>query len=156
MLDTQITAVSTVRATLNASQNLLESTVQTINISKENLSAAPSRITDTEKASEMVDYTRSSILSQGGTATLTQTKPVQPERSFAPALGGATGVPCAAQHVSWTAAPKTHGFRDTEERRPWVFPGWAGRRFGRYCADRESCGCGDPPQNALKVKVPGT
>ncbi|MCZ2403327.1 flagellin [Paenarthrobacter sp. Z7-10] len=71
-LDAQITSVSTARATLGATQNRLESAIQTINISKENLSASASRITDTDMASEMVKYTRSSILSQAGTAMLAQ------------------------------------------------------------------------------------
>ncbi len=72
MLDTQITNVSTARATMGATQNRLESAIQTINISKENLSASKSRITDTDMAAEMVNYTRSSILSQAGTAMLAQ------------------------------------------------------------------------------------
>ncbi|MCU1574178.1 MAG: flagellin, partial [Micrococcaceae bacterium] len=37
-----------------------------------NLSASQSRITDTDMAEEMVSYTRSSILSQAGTAMLAQ------------------------------------------------------------------------------------
>ena len=72
LLDSQITSVSTARATLGATQNRLESAIQTINISKENLSASESRITDTDMAAEMVNYTRSSILSQAGTAMLAQ------------------------------------------------------------------------------------
>jgi len=72
MLDTQITSISTARATMGATQNRLESAIQTINIAKENLSSASSRITDTDMASEMVNYTRSSILSQAGTAMLAQ------------------------------------------------------------------------------------
>ncbi|HEY8294067.1 MAG TPA: flagellin [Micrococcaceae bacterium] len=72
LIDSQITSVSTARATMGATQNRLESAIQTINISKENLSAASSRITDTDMASEMVNYTRSSILSQAGTAMLAQ------------------------------------------------------------------------------------
>ncbi|MCU1573782.1 MAG: flagellin domain protein, partial [Micrococcaceae bacterium] len=72
LLDTQIKNVSTARSTLGATQNRLESAVQTISISKENLSASQSRITDTDMAEEMVSYTRSSILSQAGTAMLAQ------------------------------------------------------------------------------------
>jgi flagellin len=72
LLETQITNVSTARATLGATQNRLESAMQTINISKENLSAAASRITDVDMASEMVSFTRSNILSQAGTAMLAQ------------------------------------------------------------------------------------
>lgn len=71
-IDAQITAVSSARSTIGAVQNRLESAAQTISISKENLSASQSRITDTDMASEMVSYTRSSILSQAGTAMLAQ------------------------------------------------------------------------------------
>jgi flagellin len=72
LLDQQITNISTARATLGATQNRLTSAIQTINISQQNLTAASSRITDTDMASEMVKYTRSSILSQAGTAMLAQ------------------------------------------------------------------------------------
>ena len=71
-LDTQITAISTARANLGAVQNRFESTIRSLNVSKENLSAASSRITDTDMAEEMVKYTRSNILSQAGTAMLAQ------------------------------------------------------------------------------------
>ncbi|WP_223692969.1 flagellin N-terminal helical domain-containing protein [Leifsonia poae] len=71
-LDTQITAVSTARASLGAAQNRFESTIRSLSVSKENLSAASSRITDTDMAEEMVKYTRSNILSQAGTAMLAQ------------------------------------------------------------------------------------
>ncbi|AMB58765.1 flagellin [Microterricola viridarii] len=71
-LDGHITAVSTARADLGAQQNRFESTIKSLNVSKENLSAAESRIRDTDMASEMVKYTRSNVLSQAGTAMLAQ------------------------------------------------------------------------------------
>ncbi|OJX80268.1 MULTISPECIES: flagellin [unclassified Leifsonia] len=71
-LDTQIKNVSTARASLGAVQNRFESAIRSLNVSKENLSAASSRITDTDMAEEMVKYTRSNILSQAGTAMLAQ------------------------------------------------------------------------------------
>ncbi|MCY7286990.1 MAG: flagellin, partial [Cryobacterium sp.] len=71
-IDTQITAVSTARAELGANQNRFESVIKNLAVSKENLSAAGSRIRDTDMAEEMVKYTRSSILSQAGTAMLAQ------------------------------------------------------------------------------------
>ena len=71
-IDTAITAISTARSRLGASQNRFESAVRSLNVSKENLSAASSRITDTDMAEEMVKYTRSNILSQAGTAMLAQ------------------------------------------------------------------------------------
>ncbi|MFD6054460.1 flagellin [Agromyces sp. NPDC060279] len=71
-IDTAITAISTARADLGAQQNRFESTIRTLNVSAENLSAAESRIRDTDMAAEMVSYTRASILSQAGTAMLAQ------------------------------------------------------------------------------------
>ncbi|TFD73983.1 flagellin [Cryobacterium fucosi] len=71
-LDKQIAAVSTARADLGANQNRFESVIKNLAVSKENLTAAGSRIRDTDMAEEMVTYTRSSILSQAGTAMLAQ------------------------------------------------------------------------------------
>ena len=50
----------------------MESTINSLNVSAENLAAAESRIRDTDMASEMVKYTASNILSQAGTAMLAQ------------------------------------------------------------------------------------
>lgn len=71
-VDTQINTVSTARAALGASQNYLEHTVNSLNVAVENLSASESRIRDTDMAQEMVQFTRSQILSQAGTAMLAQ------------------------------------------------------------------------------------
>ena len=71
-LDTNIAAVSTSRAELGASQNRFESVIKNLAVSKENLTAAGSRIRDTDMAEEMVKFTRSNILSQAGTAMLAQ------------------------------------------------------------------------------------
>ena len=71
-IDTAIEAVSTSRATLGASQNRFESTINSLNVSAENLSAAESRIRETDMAAEMVKFTAKNILSQAGTAMLAQ------------------------------------------------------------------------------------
>ncbi len=71
-LDTAIQTVSTTRANLGAVQNRFEHTVNNLNVAVENLSASESRIRDTDMASEMVNFTRSQILSQAGTAMLAQ------------------------------------------------------------------------------------
>jgi len=71
-IDAQIKNISTARAGLGAVQNRFESTINSLNVSAENLTAAESRIRDTDMASEMVSYTRSNILSQAGTAMLAQ------------------------------------------------------------------------------------
>jgi len=71
-LDTEISTVSQARADLGAQQNRFESTIRSLSVSQENLTAAESRIRDTDMASEMSNYTRASILSQAGTAMLAQ------------------------------------------------------------------------------------
>jgi flagellin len=71
-VDTQIKAVSTARAGYGALQNRFESTINSLNVSAENLAAAESRIRDTDMASEMVKFTSANILSQAGTAMLAQ------------------------------------------------------------------------------------
>ncbi|MFD1505469.1 flagellin [Georgenia yuyongxinii] len=71
-IDESIKTISTARAELGAYQNRLEHTIKNINVSIENLTASESRIRDTDMASEMVNFTRSQILSQAGTAMLAQ------------------------------------------------------------------------------------
>jgi flagellin len=71
-IDTAIAAVSTQRSTLGATQNRLESAVRNLSVAAENLTAAESRIRDTDMAEEMVQFTRNQILSQAGTAMLAQ------------------------------------------------------------------------------------
>ena len=68
----KIAAVSTARADLGANQNRFESVIKNLAVSKENLTAAGSRIRDTDMAEEMVKFTRSNILTQAGTAMLAQ------------------------------------------------------------------------------------
>ena len=71
-IDTQIKNVSEARATLGASQNRFESTINSLNVAVENLSASESRVRDADMAQEMVGFTRNQILSQAGTAMLAQ------------------------------------------------------------------------------------
>jgi flagellin len=71
-VDTEIGNISTERANLGAVQNRFEHTINSLNVAVENLSASESRIRDTDMAAEMVDFTRSQILSQAGTAMLAQ------------------------------------------------------------------------------------
>jgi flagellin len=68
----EITKVSAQRAELGAIQNRFEHTINNVNVAIENLSASESRIRDTDMASEMVNFTRTQILSQAGTAMLAQ------------------------------------------------------------------------------------
>ncbi|PWW21285.1 flagellin [Geodermatophilus normandii] len=67
-----ITATSSIRANLGALQNRFEHTINNLNTSVENLSAAESRIRDTDMAQEMTNFSRTQILSQAGTAMLAQ------------------------------------------------------------------------------------
>ncbi|TIC78618.1 flagellin [Nocardioides sp. GY 10127] len=71
-VQTAITAVSTQRSALGAVQNQFEHRVNNLNVSVENLSASESRIRDTDMAAEMMNFTRSQILSQAGTSMLAQ------------------------------------------------------------------------------------
>lgn len=71
-VDEAIAAVSAGRAQLGAYQNRLESTIANLGVSVENLIAAESRIRDADIASEMVEFTRNTILLQAGTAVLAQ------------------------------------------------------------------------------------
>lgn len=71
-IDTAIKSVSTERSNIGAAQNRFESASKSLAVSKENLTAAESRIRDTDMAGEMVKFTRSNILSQAGTAMLSQ------------------------------------------------------------------------------------
>jgi flagellin len=71
-LDTAIATVSTQRAELGALQNRLEHTIKNLDVAAENLSAAESRIRDTDMAKEMMEFTKSNILSQAGMSMLSQ------------------------------------------------------------------------------------
>ncbi|MDR2552479.1 MAG: flagellin [Treponema sp.] len=72
MVDSALKLVSKQRADLGAYQNRFEMAANGVAIASENLQAAESRIRDTNMASEMVSYTRGSILTQSGTAMLAQ------------------------------------------------------------------------------------
>jgi flagellin len=72
LLDSKISSISTARAQIGAYQNRFTHTINNINVAVENLSASQSQITDTDMASEMVNFTRSQILQQAGTAMLAQ------------------------------------------------------------------------------------
>jgi flagellin len=71
-IDLAIKTVSNTRAQLGAFQNRFEHTINNLNVTVENLSSSESRIRDTDMAQEMVQFTRSQILSQAGTAMLAQ------------------------------------------------------------------------------------
>jgi flagellin len=72
LLDASQTNVNSMRSDLGALQNRLFSTVSNLSIAEENLSAANSRIRDTDVAFASAELTRNSILLQAGTSTLAQ------------------------------------------------------------------------------------
>ncbi|AOQ23415.1 Flagellin [Moorella thermoacetica] len=71
-----IDLVSTERSKLGAIQNRLEHTIANLSVASENLTAAESRIRDVDMAQEMMNFTRSQILSQAGTAMLAQSNQI--------------------------------------------------------------------------------
>ncbi len=76
MLDDAQNSVNGTRANLGALQNRLTSTVDNLGVTQENLSAANSRIRDTDVASASSEMTRNNILLQAGTSTLAQANQV--------------------------------------------------------------------------------
>ncbi len=72
VIDDALIQVNSIRADLGAMQNRLQSTINNLAISDENLSAANSRIRDVDVASESSELTRQNILLQAGTAVLGQ------------------------------------------------------------------------------------
>lgn len=71
-LDNAITRISAARSQLGSYQNRLESTIASLDIGVENMTDAMSRITDTDMASEMTEYTQLSVLTQAATTMLSQ------------------------------------------------------------------------------------
>jgi flagellin len=71
-INNAIQKVSSQRSSLGAQQNRLEHTINNLNTSSENLTAAESRIRDVDMAKEMMNQTKNSILSQAAQAMLAQ------------------------------------------------------------------------------------
>ncbi|MBM7582629.1 flagellin [Caldicoprobacter guelmensis] len=67
-----IEKVSAERSKLGAYQNRLEHTINNLEVSAENLTAAESRIRDVDMAKEMMEFTKQTILQQAATAMLAQ------------------------------------------------------------------------------------
>lgn len=71
-IDAEIAKVSSQRAAFGAAQNALEHTVASLGVAAENFSASESRIRDLDVAQEMVNFTKTQIMQQAGTAILAQ------------------------------------------------------------------------------------
>jgi flagellin len=67
-----VTALGTQRGLLGAYQNQIEYTVSNVTELSSNLSAARSRVTDTDYAAETAALTKGQILQQASTAMLAQ------------------------------------------------------------------------------------
>lgn len=73
IIDEATLDIATIRARLGAFQtNTLETNINSLGVSIENITNSESRIRDLDFASETADFTRSQILVQAGTAILTQ------------------------------------------------------------------------------------
>jgi flagellin len=72
IIDGAIDRVSNQRAKLGAYQNRLEHTINNLTVAGENLTAAESRIRDTDMAKEMMNFTKLQIMLQAGTSMLAQ------------------------------------------------------------------------------------
>ncbi len=72
LLDSAIEMVSSVRAKLGAYQNRLDSAIASLDTSALNLTEAESRIEDVDMAEEMTQLTQLQVLSQAGTAMLSE------------------------------------------------------------------------------------
>lgn len=67
-----IDTVSAYRAQLGAAQNRMEHTINNLKVTSENVTAAESRIRDTDMADEMTSYTKNNILMQAAQSMLAQ------------------------------------------------------------------------------------
>ncbi|MGE7672163.1 flagellin [Lysinibacillus sp. NPDC094403] len=71
-INTAINEVSKTRSGLGAMQNRLEHTINNLGAASENLTAAESRIRDTDMAKEMMGFTKNNILMQAAQSMLAQ------------------------------------------------------------------------------------
>ncbi len=72
VIDDALVRVNSIRSDLGAMQNRLQSTINNLSITDENLSAANSRIRDTDMAEEVSEMTKNNILMQSGISVLSQ------------------------------------------------------------------------------------
>ena len=71
-IDNALNKVQMVRSTFGAIQNRLEHKIDNLNTTNENITAAESRIRDTNMAEEMMNFTKNQILSQASQSMLAQ------------------------------------------------------------------------------------
>lgn len=71
-IDGAIQFVSGIRGRLGAYQNRLETTINSLDVTSENVTAAYSRIMDVDMAEEMTNYTTYQVMTQAATSMLAQ------------------------------------------------------------------------------------
>ena len=76
-MDSAINTIDSLRATLGAAQNQLESTVRNISVAQVNVAAAESQIRDVDFAAESANFAKHNILAQSGSYAMSQANAVQ-------------------------------------------------------------------------------
>jgi flagellin len=71
-IDQALNSATSIRAEFGAMQNRLQSVINNLNVNKENLTAANSRIRDADLAEETSELTKAQILNQAGVSVLSQ------------------------------------------------------------------------------------
>lgn len=71
-IDGAIHFISDIRGQLGAYQNRLESTINSLDVTSENMTSAYSRIMDVDMAEEMTNYTTAQVMTQAATSMLAQ------------------------------------------------------------------------------------
>ncbi|MDR3295173.1 MAG: flagellin, partial [Clostridiales Family XIII bacterium] len=71
-IDTAINRVSDERSKMGAIMNRLDHTIKNLGVTSENMTASESRVRDVDMAKEIMDFTKSNILSQASQAMLAQ------------------------------------------------------------------------------------
>ena len=72
IFDDAIRSISSSRSRLGASENRLDTTVSSLEVTSENMTESMSQIMDTDMATSMTEYTQEDVLSQAATAILAQ------------------------------------------------------------------------------------
>ena len=74
LIDAAVNRISSERSKLGSLQNRLNSTINNLNVTSTNLQATESKIRDVDIANETLEFTRSQIMIQAGTAQLAQAR----------------------------------------------------------------------------------
>ena len=74
LIDAAVNRISSERSKLGSLQNRLNSTINNLNVTSTNLQATESKIRDVDIATETLEFTRSQIMIQAGTAQLAQAR----------------------------------------------------------------------------------